>query len=148
MVWLLSWKVEISGGFSQKINEFRELSQTYCLLQAYFKVTWIQIYCLNFSLYWLNYFSLIYFQKYPINQIRPWPFQARQNQTFRPTLLDIEADINKTVSTDLISRSEQCLLYYYLAPTPNPTKGEELYNNILRTRSFTMKLYLYCIILT
>lgn len=35
--------------------------------------------------------------KYPINQIRPWPFQARQNQTFRPTLLDLEADINKTV---------------------------------------------------
>ncbi|XP_053388715.1 ubiquitin carboxyl-terminal hydrolase 7-like [Mercenaria mercenaria] len=35
--------------------------------------------------------------KYPIQQIRPWPFQARQNQTYRPTLLDLEADLNKTV---------------------------------------------------
>ncbi|CAG2239267.1 UBP15 [Mytilus edulis] len=35
--------------------------------------------------------------KYPVTQIRPWPFQFRQNQTYRPTLLDLEANLNKTV---------------------------------------------------
>lgn len=35
--------------------------------------------------------------KYPIEKIRPWPFQSRENLTFRPTILDLEGDINKTV---------------------------------------------------
>jgi ubiquitin carboxyl-terminal hydrolase 7 len=35
--------------------------------------------------------------KFPIQQIRPWPFTYRNNQTYRPTILDIENDINKTV---------------------------------------------------
>ncbi|GLG95277.1 Ubiquitin carboxyl-terminal hydrolase 7 [Gryllus bimaculatus] len=35
--------------------------------------------------------------KYPIEQIRPWPFSYRSNQTCRPTLIDIEADLHKTV---------------------------------------------------
>ncbi|XP_013388428.1 ubiquitin carboxyl-terminal hydrolase 7 [Lingula anatina] len=35
--------------------------------------------------------------KYPIQQLRPWPFAHRTNQTFRPTVLDVEADINKNV---------------------------------------------------
>lgn len=35
--------------------------------------------------------------KYPVTQIRPWPFQFRQNQTYRPTLLDLEANLNKSV---------------------------------------------------
>lgn len=35
--------------------------------------------------------------KYPVQQIRPWPFHCRQNQTFRPTILDLEADYNKQV---------------------------------------------------
>lgn len=41
-------------------------------------------------------FVIVYLkQKYPVEQIRPWPFHCRQNQTFRPTILDLEADFNK-----------------------------------------------------
>ncbi|KAK3090560.1 hypothetical protein FSP39_012693 [Pinctada imbricata] len=36
--------------------------------------------------------------KYPVQQIRAWPFQSRQNQTVRPTLLDLEATLSKTVA--------------------------------------------------
>jgi len=34
---------------------------------------------------------------FTVNQIRPWPFSYRTNQTFRPTLIDIEGDANKTM---------------------------------------------------
>ncbi|XP_075231893.1 ubiquitin-specific protease 7 isoform X4 [Lycorma delicatula] len=36
--------------------------------------------------------------KYPVEQIRPWPFSIRSNQTIRPTLLDVELDLHKPVS--------------------------------------------------
>lgn len=32
-----------------------------------------------------------------MDQIRPWPFNLRTNQTFRPTAIDIEGDIQRTV---------------------------------------------------
>lgn len=35
--------------------------------------------------------------KYPLEQIRPWPFSQRSNQTCRPTLLDLESDLHKNV---------------------------------------------------
>ncbi|KAJ4444389.1 hypothetical protein ANN_06181 [Periplaneta americana] len=35
--------------------------------------------------------------KYPIEQIRPWPFSFRSNQTCRPTLIDLETDLHKSV---------------------------------------------------
>lgn len=35
--------------------------------------------------------------KYPVRQLRPWPFHCRQNHTFRPTMIDLETDMNKTV---------------------------------------------------
>ncbi|VEN46233.1 unnamed protein product [Callosobruchus maculatus] len=35
--------------------------------------------------------------KYPPEQIRPWPFSQRSNQTIRPSVLDLEADLHKTV---------------------------------------------------
>ncbi|KAK2192630.1 hypothetical protein NP493_27g01010 [Ridgeia piscesae] len=35
--------------------------------------------------------------KYPLEQLRPWPFGYRTNQTYRPTTLDLEADLNKTM---------------------------------------------------
>jgi len=35
--------------------------------------------------------------KYPIEQIRPWPFSYRSNQTCRPTLIDLETDVHKPV---------------------------------------------------
>ncbi|CAH0563456.1 unnamed protein product [Brassicogethes aeneus] len=35
--------------------------------------------------------------KYPPEQIRPWPFSQRSNQTLRPSTLDLEADLHKTV---------------------------------------------------
>nr|CAD7438739.1 unnamed protein product [Timema bartmani] len=34
---------------------------------------------------------------YPMEQIRPWPFSYRSNQTCRPTLIDLESDLHKTV---------------------------------------------------
>lgn len=42
-----------------------------------------------------NVLSLL--QKYPIEQIRPWPFSYRSNQTCRPTLIDLETDLHKSV---------------------------------------------------
>ncbi|KAJ8967839.1 hypothetical protein NQ317_016612 [Molorchus minor] len=35
--------------------------------------------------------------KYPPEQIRPWPFSQRSNQTVRPSVLDLDADLHKTV---------------------------------------------------
>jgi len=32
-----------------------------------------------------------------VDQIRPWPFNLRTNQTFRPTAIDIEGDMQRTV---------------------------------------------------
>ncbi|WAQ97600.1 UBP7-like protein [Mya arenaria] len=55
------------------------------------------------------------FRKYPVQQLRPWPFQARQNQTYRPTLLDIEADINKIVQ-DLAEEGPWTLFVETLNP--------------------------------
>ncbi|XP_066265443.1 ubiquitin carboxyl-terminal hydrolase 7-like isoform X1 [Branchiostoma lanceolatum] len=34
---------------------------------------------------------------YPVAQIRPWPFQQRSNCTFRPTMIDVENDLEKSV---------------------------------------------------
>ncbi|ENN76456.1 hypothetical protein YQE_06910, partial [Dendroctonus ponderosae] len=36
--------------------------------------------------------------KYPPEQIRPWPFSQRSNQTIRPVALDVEADLHKPVA--------------------------------------------------
>ncbi|XP_015122798.1 ubiquitin carboxyl-terminal hydrolase 7 isoform X2 [Diachasma alloeum] len=36
--------------------------------------------------------------KYPMEQIRVWPFSARTNQTCRPTLIEPEADLQKTMT--------------------------------------------------
>lgn len=36
-------------------------------------------------------------QKYPIEQIRIWPFSQRSNQTCRPTLIDADADHQKPI---------------------------------------------------
>ena len=50
------------------------------------------VHCLTFELVMHGW------QKYPVRQLRPWPFHCRQNHTYRPTMIDLEADINKTVS--------------------------------------------------
>ena len=50
----------------------------------------------------LNFFP----QKYPVQQIRPWGFNYRNNQTYRPTIIDLENEINKTVSVS----SRLCLV--------------------------------------
>lgn len=36
--------------------------------------------------------------KYPPEQIRPWPFNNRSNGTFRPSVLEVEQDLHKTVN--------------------------------------------------
>ena len=35
--------------------------------------------------------------KYPPEQIRPWPFGTRSNNTLRPNMLDLDQDLHKTV---------------------------------------------------
>ncbi|KAL1115934.1 hypothetical protein AAG570_005429, partial [Ranatra chinensis] len=35
--------------------------------------------------------------KYPVEQMRPWPFGTRTNLTYRPTMLDIEAELNRSI---------------------------------------------------
>ncbi|KAK0051801.1 ubiquitin carboxyl-terminal hydrolase 7 [Biomphalaria pfeifferi] len=57
--------------------------------------------------------------KYPVQQIRPWPFHCRQNQTFRPTILDLEADFNKQVS----ELSEQENPWVIFVETLTPESG-------------------------
>ena len=47
---------------------------------------------------WLA-FGCSCWQGYPVNQIRPWPLQPRSNGTTRPSLLDIKANFEKTVSS-------------------------------------------------
>jgi len=44
-------------------------------------------------------FNIIKFilQKYPIEQIRIWPFSTRSNQTCRPTLIEPDADFQKPI---------------------------------------------------
>ncbi|KAH3867833.1 hypothetical protein DPMN_030970 [Dreissena polymorpha] len=57
---------------------------------------------------------------YPVHQIRPWPFQARQNQTYRPTHLDVEADMNKTVQ-DLAEEG----IWTLFVETLNPESSQQ-----------------------
>jgi len=56
--------------------------------------------------------------KYPVNQLRPWPFQARQNQTYRPTLLDLEADLYKVVQ-ELADEGTWTVFVETLSPESN-----------------------------
>ena len=42
-------------------------------------------------------FCTLLMQGYPVNQIRPWPLQPRSNGTTRPSLLDTEGNMDKTV---------------------------------------------------
>lgn len=35
--------------------------------------------------------------KYPLEQIRPWPFTTRSNNTYRPSILDFDTDLHKSV---------------------------------------------------
>uniref|UniRef100_A0A146KS22 Ubiquitin carboxyl-terminal hydrolase 7 n=1 Tax=Lygus hesperus TaxID=30085 RepID=A0A146KS22_LYGHE len=35
--------------------------------------------------------------KYPVEQMRPWPFSSRTNMTFRPTILDVEAELTRPI---------------------------------------------------
>ncbi|XP_017767859.1 PREDICTED: ubiquitin carboxyl-terminal hydrolase 7 isoform X1 [Nicrophorus vespilloides] len=35
--------------------------------------------------------------KYPPEQIRPWPFNTRSNNTFRPSMLDLDSDLHRHV---------------------------------------------------
>lgn len=36
-------------------------------------------------------------QKYPLEQLRPWPLSYRSNETCRPTLIDMETDAHKPI---------------------------------------------------
>ncbi len=36
-------------------------------------------------------------QNYPIDCLRVWPFSCRTNQTYRPSVIDMDTDINKSV---------------------------------------------------
>ena len=34
---------------------------------------------------------------YPVSQLRPWPFNYRQNQTYRPQVLEIDSQLDRSV---------------------------------------------------
>ncbi|KAJ8318152.1 hypothetical protein KUTeg_003243 [Tegillarca granosa] len=57
--------------------------------------------------------------KYPEDQLRVWPFQCRQNQTYRPTLLDIDSNLQKTVQE--VSENESPWTVF--VETVNPESG-------------------------
>ncbi|XP_021358377.1 ubiquitin carboxyl-terminal hydrolase 7-like isoform X1 [Mizuhopecten yessoensis] len=57
--------------------------------------------------------------KYPVNQLRPWPFQCRQNQTYRPTLVDVESNLQKTIQ-DVADNETPWTLF---VETLNPESG-------------------------
>ncbi|KAL5018785.1 hypothetical protein ScPMuIL_004507 [Solemya velum] len=59
--------------------------------------------------------------KYPIAQLRPWPLQLRQNQTFRPTVIDLDADINKSVQ-DLADNERPWTVYVETLNPESPLK--------------------------
>ncbi|XP_044734467.1 ubiquitin carboxyl-terminal hydrolase 7-like [Chrysoperla carnea] len=54
--------------------------------------------------------------RYPPEQIRPWPFSQRSNTTCRPTLLDMEADLHKTVM-DASENQNPWTIFLELLPT-------------------------------
>lgn len=58
-------------------------------------------------------------QGFPIDQIRPWPFNYRTNQTCRPMLLDLENDINKPI-IDLAENANPWILFL---ETVDPDSG-------------------------
>ncbi|XP_076047681.1 ubiquitin-specific protease 7 isoform X2 [Oratosquilla oratoria] len=57
--------------------------------------------------------------KYPVEQIRPWPLNLRTNQTNRPTLLDLDTDLNK----QLIEISENINPWTLFMETVPPDSG-------------------------
>ncbi|KAL3876817.1 hypothetical protein ACJMK2_034611, partial [Sinanodonta woodiana] len=62
--------------------------------------------------------------RYPREQIRPWPFQVRQNQTFRPTMLDLDTDLNKTIH-DLADEGTWTVFIETVDPESNLTRLPE-----------------------
>ena len=58
----------------------------------------------------------VFLQKYPVEQIRPWPLNLRTNQTNRPTLLDLETELHKPlIEVCLISFCISIPLLFYVS---------------------------------
>lgn len=55
------------------------------------------------------------FQKYPVECVRPWPILIRQNQTYRPSHIDITSDLEKSLA-DLTDSSNTWNIFLELAP--------------------------------
>jgi len=55
-------------------------------------------------------------QKYPVDQMRPWPFQLRRNDTYRPVIIDVEADGHKSVSEIADSQSPWTIFLEVISP--------------------------------
>ncbi|XP_039289930.1 ubiquitin carboxyl-terminal hydrolase 7 isoform X2 [Nilaparvata lugens] len=60
--------------------------------------------------------------KYPIYQMRPWPISNRSNQTYRPTVLDYDNDLHKTVSDISESQSVWHVFVETIEPDSEVTK--------------------------
>ncbi|XP_076275615.1 ubiquitin-specific protease 7 isoform X2 [Rhynchophorus ferrugineus] len=58
--------------------------------------------------------------KYPPEHIRPWPFSQRSNQTIRPGVLDLEADLHKMV-IDVAENANPWNIFLELLP---PDSGQ------------------------
>lgn len=53
--------------------------------------------------------------KYPVECVRPWPILIRQNQTYRPSHIDITSDLEKSLA-DLTDSSNTWNIFLELAP--------------------------------
>lgn len=58
--------------------------------------------------------------KYPPEQIRPWPFGPRSNNTVRPNFLDLESDMHKTVM-DVAENQNPWNIFLELLPPDSGT---------------------------
>jgi ubiquitin carboxyl-terminal hydrolase 7 len=59
--------------------------------------------------------------KYPTEQIRPWPFSQRSNQTMRPSMLDLEAESHKAVIDSAENQNPWTIFLELLPPDSGQT---------------------------
>lgn len=77
--------------------------------------------------------------KYPPEQIRPWPFSHRSNQTFRPSVLDIDTDLHKNV-IDAAENQNPWTIFLELLP---PDSGSTVLPNFDKDADVLMFFKLY-----
>ena len=78
--------------------------------------------------------------KYPLEQLRPWPFSYRSNQTCRPTLVDLEADLHKPLQ-DVAETQNPWHVFVELVP---PDSGLHALPSFDKDSDVLLFFKLYC----